>query len=585
MHKAKLLVSSLLILSLLLTACGNDKKNNGKAPSYSSDSGEAVLSIDTAFETTVKDIFSNKDVNSEFSETSATKIKFSTDKVVAENNSVNVSGTTATIKAEGTYIVYGNCSNGNIIINAPSDAKITLVFDSLKLNSDDFAPLYVKSSDKVFILLADGKENRLTNGGSFKAIDENAVDSVIFSKQDLTIKGSGSLTVTTEAGSGITSKDDLKITGGKITVEASVHGLDANDMLAIKDADITITSGKDGVHCENSDNADLGSVYVTNSLISVTSTGDGFSAGAYILIDSGSIDVTSGGGHENGKEHSDSNMMGGPGGGRPRTTDKTDTSVSAKAIKSVKTLHITNGTFKIDSADDSIHSNSAVLITGGTFTIKCGDDAIHADTDVAIRGGKISITESYEGLEAINVEVSGGDTNIKSSDDGINASGGNDDSGFGGGRPGQDGFSSSSKGSVTVTGGTLYINAGGDGVDSNGSLKVTGGMFTVCGPTRGDTSVLDFDTSAEITGGVFIGSGSTMMAQTFTSSTQGVISLNVGNATAKTKVALTDKDGNEIISFSPEQDFNVVIISTPKMVSGEDYTVTVGDQSGTFKAN
>ena len=158
---------------------------------------------------------------------------------------------------------------------------------------------------------------------------------------------------------------------------------------------------------------------------------------------------------------------------------------------------------------------------------------------------------------------------------------------FGGGRPGSPGKpgSSNSKGSILVSGGTLYINASGDGLDANGTLEISGGHTTVIGPTQGDTATLDFDVSGTITGGTFIGTGAYNMAQTFTDSEQGVISLSVGSQSAGTQITLKDNSGNTLISYTPALNFQIVILRNPDMISGETYTITIGSQSKEFKAN
>lgn len=176
---------------------------------------------------------------------------------------------------------------------------------------------------------------------------------------------------------------------------------------------------------------------------------------------------------------------------------------------------------------------------------------------------------------------------LKATDDGLNAAGGKDKSGFGGYRGG-DRFGGMSGGSsdsfIHISGGKLYINASGDGIDSNGTLEISGGHTTLCGPTQGDTAVLDFDISGTITGGTFIGTGSSMMAQTFGSNTQGVIALSVGNQQAGTRITLTDGAGNVLVDYTPEQNYAIMIVSTPEMKSGESYTVTVGSLSEVFEA-
>ena len=155
---------------------------------------------------------------------------------------------------------------------------------------------------------------------------------------------------------------------------------------------------------------------------------------------------------------------------------------------------------------------------------------------------------------------------------------------FGGGRGGMGGMNSSSNGTIVISGGDLYINASGDGIDANGSLEISGGYTVIVGPTQGDTATLEYDTTATITGGTFIGTGSANMAQTFSSSQQGVIALSVGNQTAGTNITLKDSNENILFDFSPELPYNVVILSSPDMISGETYTVTVGTSSSSFEA-
>ena len=144
--------------------------------------------------------------------------------------------------------------------------------------------------------------------------------------------------------------------------------------------------------------------------------------------------------------------------------------------------------------------------------------------------------------------------------------------------------SGSSDGSIVITGGNLSIKAYGDGIDANGTLEISGGFVTVCGPTQGDTATLDYDVSGVITGGTFIGTGGQMMAQTFSDSKQGVIGVQVGKQEAGTKITLADSNGNVVISYEPELPFAIVILSSPDIVKGETYTITVGEASGEFQA-
>lgn len=136
-----------------------------------------------------------------------------------------------------------------------------------------------------------------------------------------------------------------------------------------------------------------------------------------------------------------------------------------------------------------------------------------------------------------------------------------------------------------ISGGSIRIEAHGDGIDANGTLTVSGGYVAVWGPTQGDTATLDYDVSGVITGGTFIGTGASGMAQTFSSSEQGVIAVSVGSQSAGTTVTVTDEDGNVLLSYEPPLSFSVVIYSSPELVTGQSYTISVGSASGTFTAS
>ena len=154
---------------------------------------------------------------------------------------------------------------------------------------------------------------------------------------------------------------------------------------------------------------------------------------------------------------------------------------------------------------------------------------------------------------------------------------------MGGGKPGgmggKGGMSANSDGSIKISDGALYINSSGDGIDANGTLEIGGGYTVVTGPTHGDTATLDYDKTGIITGGTFIGTGATGMAQSFSDSEQGVLAINVGNQSAKTNIILKDSKGKTIIEHTPELDFSLVILSSPEIEKGETYTVTIGSQS------
>lgn len=597
------LLALLLALCLLLSAC-SDQTQGGTDSSEDPDTptGTAPAEINTS------DLFTDRDLEWSYDESKSTHIQLSGSSAACDSNAVQISGSTVTITDEGTYILSGNLDDGMIIVNAEKTDKTQLVLSGVSINSAASAPIYILQADKVFITLVEGSVNTLSNGGSFTAIDENNIDSVIFSKEDLTLNGAGWLTVTSPAGHGIVSKDDLTVASGSYTIQAASHGITGKDCVTVKNAALDITAGKDGIQADNGEDAALGFVYIEDGSFTITAEGDGISASANMQIDGGTFTVTAGGGSVNGEKQSSDSWgdfmgggMGGMGGGRPRSaisgsTASESDSTSMKGIKSGANLQINDGIFTIDSADDALHSNADLTITGGTYEIASGDDGIHAEENLTVTDGTVNITECYEGLEALHIKVQGGDIKLIASDDGLNAAGGTDSSGITGGRDGMfggmggrpggmGGGMSSSNGSIVISGGTLYINSSGDGLDANGTLTISGGHTTVVGPTQGDTATLDYDTSGIITGGTFIGTGASGMAQTFSDSEQGVIAVSVGSQSAGTQITLTDSKGNVVISYAPELNFAVVILSSPDIVKGQTYTITVGTASGEFEAD
>lgn len=613
MKKCLSIVLALLLVLSLLAGCGdnstsgnnnqngNNNSNNDGTVTFGGDENSNSNPIDVDFSQTDEDMFTDRDSKTEFDASKAVTVKLNGATATASSNSVKISGSTVTITEEATYVISGTLSDGMIVVDAPETAKLQLVFNGISITKTTSAALYIIEADKVLVTLADGTENTLANGGTFTAIDDNNVDGAVYSKQDLTFNGTGSLTVTSPAGHGIVCKDDLVFTGGTYTVNSASHGLDANDSVRIANASFEIDAGKDVIHCENTDDTSKGFIYISSGTVNGEAEGDGIAAGAYLQIEGGSFDLLVGGGAENGSKASSGNyggFMGGghggmrPGGNQSSTTTTTDT-VSMKGLKAANSILISGGTFKLDSADDSIHSDISVTINGGTFEIASGDDAVHAEETLTVTAGNFNITESYEGLEALNIKIMGGDIMLVASDDGLNAAGGTDSSGTTGGRDGMfgegiggmGGGMSSGNGSIVISGGNLYINSSGDGLDANGTLEITGGYTVVVGPTQGDTATLDYDKSGIITGGTFIGTGASGMAQSFSDSEQGVVAIRVGNQSAGTKIVLKDKSGQTIIEHTPELSFAVVILSSPEITKGETYSVTVGSQSGEFEAN
>ena len=437
----------------------------------------------------ITDMFTKRDLAGNYDESEAVKITLSGKTAACNSSNVQIEDGVVTIKAAGVYVLSGTLTDGTIVVDAGDDDKVQLVLDGVSIMAADYAAIYAKNADKVFVTLAEGAGNSLTVSGDYVQTDDNNVDAVIFAKCDLTLNGTGSLTVKDNTGHGIVSKDDLVVTGGTYTIYSQDHCLNGKDSVRIADGTFNLSCDEDGIHAGNDDQQD-----------------------GYVYIE------------------------------------------------------------------------------GGDINISVGDDAIHAEELLIITGGDIDVSKSCEGVEGDKILVTGGDIDVISSDDGFNAAGGSSGSGdnhdgFGGG-PGMGGvdMDADNDAYILITGGTININANGDGIDSNGCIGITGGSVYVLGPSDNGNGAMDYGICAAITGGEIVAVGGSGMAQGFgDESTQCSALVNFDEwVDAGETITLTDSDGKEVLSYKADKKFNSVVISTSDMKQGDNYTLTVGDQNSTF---
>lgn len=453
---------------------------------YEAENISAVSSLtQTAKTVNTSDMFTENDMKAEYDESKGVKIYLSGDTAFCDSDSVRISGSTVTVTDEGTYILSGTLSDGMIIVSAEDTDKIRLVLDGVRISNSDSAAIYVSRADKVFVTTACGSENTLSNGGKYSAIDDNNIDAVIFSKDDLTFNGSGTLTVNASAGHGIVSKDDLVLTGGTYCVTAAEQGLSGKDSIRIADGTYTIISGSDGIHSDNADDTEKGFVYIKDGSFSFTSKGDAVSAEEYLTVDGGDFFVATGNGSASVTMPAEQFGFGMRGEFNSESA-AAESKVSCKGFKTDGVLNINGGSFTIDTEDDSFHAGGSILVSGGIFNIRSGDDALHSDSDVIISGGDFVIEYCYEGIEGLGITIDNGTFDITACDDGINSAGGADSSGFGGRR---DEFAAQADCLITVNGGTFVIVSDGDCLDSNGDLIINGGTLKLTCNGNGNTAL------------------------------------------------------------------------------------------------
>lgn len=401
-----------------------------------------------------------------------------------------LSNQSVTIDQGGVYVLSGQIEDGQIIIAAPEQDEIQLVLDGVDIYSNTSAPLYVKSAGKVFVTLAPDSHNTLSVNGEYTS-DENGVDGAVFSKSDITFNGSGSLTVHAAYGHGIVGKDEVTFTSGTYTINAQRHGISANDAVKIADGTFDITSGKDAIQAENTDDASLGTVYIANGSVTAAAQGDAISATGTLQIDGGYFALTTGAGAEAVASASPQ-----PGMGFAANVSSDDTT-SLKGLKSDSQIRLNGGTFILNTEDDAIHAGGDLAIRDGTYRIRSGDDGIHSDQSVTLEGGTFSIEYCLEGVEGLSIIVHGGTFDIVSRDDGFNAAGGTDSSGFGGR---DDPFASTEGAEIVINGGSITVESEGDCLDSNGALTINGGTLNLTCNGNGNTAI-DASGAYQLNGG------------------------------------------------------------------------------------
>ncbi len=407
-----LLISTMLAVTSL-AACGTKTKSTSTGSSSSSTSVSS------------SDMFTKRDLDSSYDESKATKVKLSDSKTNISGDGAKYSSengvNTVTITKEGTYILSGNL-NGQIVVDTDKTAKVQIVLNGVTISSESTAAIQVKQADKVFLTLAKGSENTLTETGEFASDDSSTVDGVIFSKDDLTINGTGSLKISTASGHGVVSKDDLVIASGTIDITSSGHGLQGKDSVRIADGTITINSSNDGIHSENKDDSSLGFVYIKDGTIKITAADDGIHSGNNVTIDGGTItvsessegiegqsidinggkiDVTSSDDGLNAASPSSSSDtstqgFGGPGGGG-------DMSVDENAY-----IKITGGEIYISAEGDGVDSNGNFEVTGGTLYVegpsRGGNAALDFTGTGTISGGVVIATDNGSMLQSLTAK-------------------------------------------------------------------------------------------------------------------------------------------------------------------------------------
>lgn len=394
MHKKRyFMIAAICALSLCAVSCGN------------------AMEPDNTVNAAAKEtqLFSDRDLSGEYDAAACERITLSDAGCTTDSKKVTIDGSVITITGEGDYLLEGALSDGRIVVDVDKNEKVQLVLNGVALTSKTSAAIYVKKADKVFITLADGTKNTLANGGTFEAVDDNNIDAVIFSKDDLTLNGTGELSVNAPAGHGIVSKNDLVVTNGTYEITASSHGMTGKDSVAVADGNFYITAGKAAVKSVNDDDLTQGNVSITGGAFTLSAGSDGITAlnelnisGGRIVIDAlneglearvlnlsgGELEITA---QDDGLNATDK-----------RTDIDTDTGTEAETAADIRrggkgkshseaSIKISGGVIRIDAEGDGVDSNGSFYMSGGELYVagpsSGGDSALDYDIEASISGG------------------------------------------------------------------------------------------------------------------------------------------------------------------------------------------------------
>ena len=511
---------------------------------------------------------------------SSTTLTFSENGVTASGTGTGykISGSDLTINAAGTYTITGSSSEGSITVKKGTTG-VNLILDDLTLSSSSAAPLSVNKTSEATVYVVGSvsltdNEDPANEESTDTAVADAFEGAAIKVKSDasLTITGTGTLNV-----DGSSCKNGIKgaatselVFDGSVTtnVKAANNGIADDNSVVINGGTLNITAGNDGIKAEPDadDTESAGTITINNGSVTIDAQGDGIQATGELVINNGSFDIKTFGGSSNAKNLTDDD--------------------SAKGIKSDSSVNIKTGSFKLNTADDAIHSNGNITIDGGTYNVASGDDAIHSDYDLTINNGNFTIASCVEGFEGATVTLNNGTGSIVASDDGVNAAT----------------DASVSDIHITINDGDWTIDSNGDGLDaggnstnnSGGSVNINGGKTIVYGAANGGNAGIDADSGLNHKGGTLLivdYSGMNQMPSNGTyvsfgsagqmggrfgrmNSTQnaagGNISISKGSS-----IAVKDSSGNTIISATGTKNANCVTLCDDSLVSGQTYTLYI----------
>ena len=521
-----------LLAALALTGCSATSASNASASSAISTSASSTSGttskVADSFSTDVKSgaklaedtHYSAKDLTWD----SSSEVTIDLSNPTATDG-VTVSDGVITITKAGNYKLTGTY-DGQIKVDAADSDMVRLILNNATITNSTGAAINVVEADEVVIYTASGTTNTVSDGSSYSDTASGSPDAAIYSKSDLTLAGEGTLKVEGKYEEGIHTSDGLVIASGTLEVNAANTGIKGKDYVDILDGTITVTATKDGIKATNDTDGNRGWVRLSGGTVNISAGDDGFKAERVLEISGGTLNIT-----------------------------QANEGIEAQYI------NILDGTVNVTSSDDGINASYSTTSTSTEPTTA-------TSTKQSAQNGQNSAPQAPSG--SAGQAPAGGQA--PSGTMGQPPAGG----GAGGGMGGGGSTFEVVDATINISGGTVTVNANGDGIDSNGTATLSGGTLIVNGPFTGGNASLDTNGNLLLNGTtVAAGNSGDMFEAPATNSTSGYVKIsNVSNLSAGTTVQVTDSSGTVVANYKvANSSTTLILVSSSKITKGQSYTV------------
>ena len=532
-----------LLTALALTGCSATSASNTSATSAiststSSDSDTKSKTADS-FSTDVKNgaklaedtHYSAKDLTWD----SSSEVTIDLSNPTATDG-VTVSDGVITITKAGNYRLSGTYS-GQVKVEAADSDMVRLILDNATITNSTGAAINVVEADEVVIYTASGSTNTVSDGSSYSDTASGSPDAAIYSKSDLTLAGEGTLKVEGNYEEGIHTTDGLLIASGTLEVTAANTGIKGKDYVDILDGTVTVTATKDGIKATNDTDGNRGWVRLSGGTVNISAGDDGFKAERVLEISGGTLNIT-----------------------------ESNEGIEAQYI------NILDGTVNVTSSDDGINASYS---TSSSSSTESTSSSTAQTSQTAQSNQTAQNTQSGQSAQG-NAAQGGQGGQPPAGGQAPSGNMGQPPAGGGGGMGGGGGTFEVVDATINIAGGTVTVNANGDGIDSNGTATLSGDTLVVNGPFTGGNTSLDTNGDLLLNGTTVVaGNSGDMFEAPASSSTSGYVKLtNLSNVSSGTTIQVADSSGKVVANYKvTNSNTALILVSSANITKGQSYTV------------